>query len=48
MHTKIVVITHEKGGSSVKVSGEKVWPSEAYYKNQLVDYNMKKVNYPEN
>lgn len=46
--TKIVATTHEKSGAIVEVSGEKIWPIEGYFKNQMTDYDTEKVNYPQN
>lgn len=40
-------MTNDNGGNNVEISGEKVWSSEGYFKNQLTDYNIEKVNYPE-
>lgn len=34
--------------SSQKVTGKKVWPSFGYFKEQVTDYSMEKVNFPEN
>ena len=46
--TKIVTSTGENNGMNIEVSGKNIWPTESYFKNQLTDYHMEKVNYPEN
>ena len=31
-----------------ELSGQKIWPSDAYFKSQVTDHNMEKVNCHEN
>ena len=45
---RLLPSTGENSSSVVEVSWEKNWPSEGYFKNQLTNYNMEKVNYPKN
>ena len=40
------VATKEK--TLKELSRQKFWPSDGYFKSQVANYNMDKVNYPEN
>ena len=41
-------IVATKENTLEKLSGQKVWPSDGYFKSQVTDYNMEKVSYLEN
>ena len=45
---KVVVARFEQNIGATEVSGENAWKNVGYFNNQKSDYNMEKVNYPEN
>ena len=46
--TKTVASAYQNESGLVEVSCEKIWLQFRFFKNQTTDYNMDKVNYPEN